>query len=216
MDRDDIYRNQSHLVNFIDPEGPRARITGPRRLERGDPGDYTVDLNPPRRNMDVEMDGEWVLPDGTTIPGTDPITYNPSEEDVQDGRVELIYRSWVVGFRDQGAVDEKVHRISAWQYEWPEWDVFTSTRAMEAPAQVRLVPRTPGWFGWLDNEQYDWTFPAGSTVVDDNVKRPTVLIEEPGEHLVSLLVSDARGNETEIVKTVTLAEPEVVDVNFSY
>ncbi len=216
MDEEGIWRERSHRLNFIEPEGPRTRIYGPRRLERGDPGDYTVEMNPPRRNMDIEMEGEWVLPDGTVIPGSDPITYNPSEDDVSNGRVELIYRSWAVGYRDQGAIDERVHRISAWQYVWPEWDVFANTRAMEAPAELRLTPRTPGWFGWLDNEQYDWTFPAGATQVYDNDKRPTIRIEEPGEHEIRLRVFDERGNETEIVKSVTLEEPEATNIDFSY
>ena len=216
MDEEGIWRERSHRLNFIDPVGPRTRIYGPRRLERGDPGDYEVEMNPPRRNMDVEMAGEWQLPDGTIIPGNEPITYNPSEDDVENGRVELIYRSWVVGYRDQGAIDERVHRISAWQYVWPEWDVFANTRAMEAPAEIRLTPRTPGWFGWLDEEQYDWTFPQGSSVVYDNETRPTIRIDEPGDHEIKLLVSDARGNETEVVKKVTLEEPSATEIDFSY
>jgi hypothetical protein len=128
----------------------------------------------------------------------------------------LIYRSWVKGFRDQGAIDERVHRISAWQYVWPEWDVFANTRAMEAPAEIRLTPRTPGWFGWLDNEKYDWTFPAGTTQLYDNDKRPTIRIEEAGEHEVTLLVSDARGNETKIVKSLVLEEPSPTEIDFSF
>lgn len=193
-------------INFIDEEGPRINVYGPSRIERNDPAEFMVDLREPRRNMELELNGEWIMPDGSIIPGTDPVVYNPTEEDVEDGRISIGYRAWAEGYQDEGAVSEASRRVFAWQYVWPEWDVFASARYMEAPVDVQLKPRTPGWSGWLDNEEYEWTFPAGVEVINSRPRMPVIRIAEAGAYDIQLLVTDARGHTSTVNKTLDVAE----------
>ena len=196
---------------------PRAGIYGPRLIEVGELEEWRAAVREPYRHMDIDIRGEFITPDGEAIPDTEVLEYAASEQDRKNQRIELRYRAWVEGFREEGAEAEASRRIRVWEYEWPEWTFYVRKSAHYAPSNVNLRMRTPGGTTrYLEDLDYEWIVPAGVEVVEDRYRDGIGLaFDEPGEYPVSVRIQDGRGNDSTVTYRVKLSEPPEWDVGFS-
>ena len=187
-------------VSFYEPRAPRVQVVGETRAEVGKPQDYTVDAREPYRNMDIQMAGQWTLPDGkTSTAGT--ISYTPTYAELSSGgSVELTYTGWIVGYKETTTTSDTA-RLRLWQYEWPTFYLNTRSTADVAPASVTVRLRTMGSARLRDVEEpkIEWNVPEGMAVTDDHSDEIRQLtVSKPGDYPVSVTVTDARGHSSTV------------------
>jgi len=197
-------------VAFRKVRPPRVQLIGPRRPEVGKESTWVANLLMPYPNMDLTMDGEFIMPDGKTIVPGQEAKYTPVDSDVTDQRTYLSYRAWINGYRDRGGEGITQQRITFWIYDWPAWAISPTFSAEYAPADLSLRVRNIGEFKAVEGVYYDWEMPAMpgySVVKDDNMALRILTIDEPGEFPFKVHVYDARGNYTLVEKNMTFKEP---------
>jgi hypothetical protein len=203
--------------NAIRP--PRVRIIGPSRVEKIAPARYRVTVTPPYPNMDVSLGGEWILPDGSLADGSE-IEYEPTDEEVAAGVVELSYRAWVDGYRDRGAEITSTKRIHAWEYRWPTFGLDVRPGSSFAPTTVRARVYPVGFTGKLESPVYEWTLPEGAVLEnpDSSNNYPSVRFDasKTGVQTVKVKISDARGNTTEVEQSFELSQPPPLVAAMTY
>lgn len=98
----------------------------------------------PYPKMDMTMDGEFILPDGTVVDSTE-VKYTPTREDMEKEESYISVRSWINGYEDRGGLGPALHLIF-WSYDWPEWKINTKYSAKYAPADLTMTARSLGLF----------------------------------------------------------------------
>lgn len=200
-------------TDFKEIRKPKIYTTGPRIVEVGEEYEFSARINPPFRGMEVEMNGEFTLPNGDTVKG-DTVKYTPTDEDLQGGGLELQYTAWVEGFKDEGAIHTQSIKSRVWKYVWPNFKLNLVGRTMVAPTEMDARTRTIGFRGNLDEVKYTWDIPEGVEVVSDqwDEKRP-LKFNTAGTFLIKATISDARGNETVLEEEVEIAEADPFDID---
>lgn len=208
------YTKSRVSTDFKEIRKPKIYTTGPRIVEVGEEYEFSARINPPFRGMEVEMNGEFTLPNGDTVKGK-TLKYTPTDEDLEGGGLELKYTAWVEGFKDEGAIQTQSIKSRVWKYVWPNFKLNLDGRTRVAPTEMDARTRTIGFRGNLDEVKYTWDIPEGVEVVSDqwDDKRP-LKFNTAGTFLIKATISDARGNETVLEEEVEIAEadPFVIDV----
>lgn len=231
--------NGIYNVSFVDPKPPIVQIAGPyqpqivkRRLPDGTIAEtkvnrtfsaiekgktYTISANVqlPYRNMKGEVGGHFILPDGS-ISYEKELSYTPSDEDVQNGMISIRYVGYVKGYEDLGARREVERKVRAWQYVFPEFDMYIRQSAEYAPAYVTAEVRPAGLSGQLDKPQYEWKLPPQAGIVRQSSTGTQVMFEQPGDYVISVIITDARGNKAAVSKTIKLKEPPPLVAEIKY
>lgn len=201
-------------VNFVPVRPPRLQVIGPLRAEAGREHNLKALTRPPYQDMEVEIDGEWTLPDGTKVSGVD-LNYTPSESDVAMERITLTYTAWVVGYKDDGAIAEASRSTRVWKYVWPEFGMLIQHSSVFAPAdfKVRVDPKGSSRFSHLEGPTVTWELPPAAIGISEAAtNRRDFTIAQAGEYVVKAIIRDARGNEATIEQAVSVLETPPYDV----
>lgn len=214
-DVDDAYDTPRSRVSFRPIREPRVSIYGDRVIEAGKPVEWRGLARLPYPDMDLEVQGRFILPDGTRVDG-DAAEYVARDQDALEGRIEVGYEAWVVGFKDQGAFGTDTRRINAWKYEWPNWEFYARMRTTQVPADLSLVIRNPGGRArYLEGVQYEWQIPESVEVTE--VRRPESRVlhfTKPGRYTIGAVVTDERGHASELTYEVEAEAPDPWKISF--
>lgn len=208
------YSQAKKTVEFKAVKSPRIRIDGPRLVEKDFTYKLTADTRLPYRDLDAEVKGFFTLPDGTIIEGN-TAEYVPNQADLDQARVEIKYTAWIDGYKES-STSETVYKARVWQYVWPEFALSYRANADVAPAIVSASVRPVGFRGKLEEPTYEWILPEGAKLKDQRDTSRSFEITEPGEHLVKVIVRDARGNEAEAQLAITIGQAESYKVELEY
>lgn len=206
-------------VAFRKVRPPRVQLIGPRRPEVGKEAVWEANMLMPYPNMDLTMDGEFIMPhDGTVVPGQQ-VTYTPTDEDLDLEKTEISYRAWINGYRDQGGEGITTQRITFWLYDWPKWAIQPSFSSEYAPADLTLRVRNVGEFKGVEGVYYDWELPAHSgldVVKDDNMALRLLKVNDPDTYTFRVHVYDARGNYSLVERAMVFKEPPPWQVTLAW
>lgn len=206
------------IISFRPIRPPRAGIYGDRVIEKGTLAEWNAVLMPPYPDMDVVLEGRFILPDGTLVDG-DLASYMPSDEDVKQKRITLKHQVWVVGFEDKGATVTEDKILSVWEYKWPNWAYYTRMSAVQAPSEISVSVRNPaGTTSYIEGLKYEWTMPEGVVLSQDRFDHTKVFIAEvPGKYTIRTTVTDDRGHSTDMSETfdVVLADKWIPEFRIS-
>ncbi|MCA4005175.1 Ig-like domain-containing protein [Vibrio vulnificus] len=208
------YSQAKKTVEFKAVKAPRIRIDGPRLVEKDFTYKLTADTRLPYRDLEAEVKGFFTLPDGTIIEGN-TAEYVPNQADLDQARVEIKYTAWIDGYKES-STSETVYKARVWQYVWPEFALSYRANADVAPAIVSASVRPVGFRGKLEEPTYEWILPEGAKLKDQRDTSRSFEIIEPGEHLVKVIVRDARGNEAEAQLAITVGQAENYKVELEY
>jgi hypothetical protein len=200
---------QRYNVSAKDPVSPRGMLSLPRYMEAGTEYPIKTQLGLPYTGMspdDYPIIGEWVLPDGTVIPGDDT-TYIPTVADAEQGIVTFKYNVWIAGFKEQTTTTLQ-QRVSVGQYIWPDFEILQSQTFEQAPSAVTLQANPVNYTGRLESPVYTWTLPPSASIKYDYGSRIVATFAEPGDFTVGVHVTDARGQERDVTTLVQTVEPD--------
>ena len=187
------------------PRLHRPILTGARYVEVGKPYTYTATLSPPwgthRVADNLVIQGEWRLPDGTTVAG-DTLTYTPTADPAQ----RLLYRAWIPGY-EEASLATGFLDLRPWTYVFPT--ARLTTRVLR-----EAQPKTVGFTLNLANGNTNgepltvtWTLPAAATSNPQSDTYVTVAAWEPGIYPVTVQVADSRGNLVQLAENLVVGDP---------
>ncbi|MBW5284095.1 DUF4165 domain-containing protein [Burkholderia gladioli] len=187
---------------------PQPVITGSRTLETGKTATFNVVQNSPFMKSAVtnqQIDGQWVLPDGTTQSGFNPLSFT-----VQPGQAQVQFQSWVDGLQSSSTTTT-TYTFTTWTYVFPQMVLSKSMPNYQAPAQGVFIAnyKNPADARNTGGEKftYTWSLPAGTTVVSKNGSTMGLLFSQPGDQQVAVTIADTRGNSQTLTQTVTVLPP---------
>jgi hypothetical protein len=186
------------------PTLPPAVVTGPSALEVGRAATFEV-REPPLftgvGNPAVRRLGEWLLPGGRVVAGSDAVEYTLATAPPGDDPVAITYRSWLDGARDRTTVTT-VHRVKAGRYRWPEWRLVSDTVSPTVPSTFRVALKPARWQDWLavgdTPVETVWQLPTTARVRYQSNREVVFQLLDNRPFDVSARVSDARGNVAEV------------------
>jgi|GEM_PF-2817935 len=218
-DDDYAWTRERTRISFRKVRAPRVRIIGPRLIETGKPREFRASVRAPYRKMNVEIKGVWTLPDDSQSDDSDELTYAANDADLAKERVNLGYTAWIVGYKDQEAVDTDNLSLRIWQYEWPDFEITTREGSEYAPTDLVARIRSLGTARYrdLDQPEIEWSVPKGLTAVGE--ARSTVRsfeTSQPGEYILRATITDARGHTADVSKTIVLKPAPPYEFDFRY
>lgn len=194
-------------VSFRDHKPISAYIVGPRQVETGVEYEFSVNVREPYIGFNRELVGFFTLPDGTRVEGQS-FTYTPTDADMENGTLDVLYTGWVDGYRDTSeATDTYYARV--WKYIWPIWGMYIKSNANVAPADVLLRIRQVTRSNRLEDLTYEWELDPSLQVTQaySDVMRQ-MIAPDPGDYHYRIVIRDGRGNETVLEDDLTYGEPE--------
>ena len=213
-----VYKTLRAGVAFRPVRPPRVQIVGPRRPEVGKEATWVANLMMPYPKMDMKMDGEFILPDGTVVDSTE-VKYTPTREDMEKEESYISVRSWINGYEDRGGLGLTQHRLIFWSYDWPEWKINTKYSAMYAPADLTMTIRSLGLFREFEGLTIEWDIPpyAGLQMIKDTNQTGRILrLTEPGIYTFGAHITDSRGNYSYAETEMEFLKPIPWDVKLSW
>ncbi len=203
------YRNLRTGVAFRAVRPPRVQIIGPRRPEVGKEATWFANMMMPYPNMNLKMDGFFILPDGEVNLSRE-VKYTPTQEDFDRERSYITFDGWIKGFEEKGGRGLTEHRLLFWSYDWPEWRFQVKASAIYAPADVTFTLRNLGIFKEFESLQVDWELPEGEGIEvtrDTSTMSRSFTITAPGTYMVAAHVTDGRGNYSYVETEISAYEP---------
>jgi hypothetical protein len=203
------YRNLRTGVAIRAVRPPRVQIIGPRRPEVGKKATWTANMMMPYPNMDMTMDGFFILPDGK-VTDSKEVEYTPTQEDYDRERSYITFDGWIDGFEENGGRGLTEHRLIFWSYDWPEWRFQVKASAIYSPADITVTLRNLGIFREFEDLQIDWEVPEGDGFVmtrDSSTLSRSFTLTEPGTYTVAAHVSDGRGFYSYVETDIEVYEP---------
>lgn len=195
---------------FYPVRGPKVGLRVPRKMEVGK--DYVLTATARTRvaQMQGEIVGEFIMPDGTRHRGTE-LTYMPTKDDELVGRVPVTYEAWFEGFKDEGGITTRSTNARIWEYVWPAFEIKTVGTIRFAPTRINMglsqsVPTI------LESPVYEWKLPEGAEVIRQTGSRIEFIVKQGGEYDVEVDISDARGNETTVAMKLPLEDAPAWEV----
>jgi hypothetical protein len=184
---------------------PFVQLTGPDQVELGLPQHYRGTVFPPYRSLAPMVLGEFILPDGTRVPG-DEMTYTPTKADLVDNRINVTYRGTFEGIGSHVPFSEQTLSSRSVRYQWPTWMLYGVPRSRHAPSTIQLYARQEQTQLPIDTPVFRWEMPEEAQLVEDTAPdRRLVRLERPGTYRFAYTVSDSRGNESLAVYSVVLS-----------
>lgn len=217
------WRSANAAVQVMPPRPPGGVIVAPNYIEYNTVAAQTYTLTA-KLVLPVGLDteqypvhGEWRLPDGQTVAGLE-LQYSPTAQDGAKRQALFEFAAWIEGYQDQTtAVFRRLLPVGT--YSWPEFRVHAVTSPAMAPSTVILTAEPVGLAPYqLQKPGCEWQLPDGVTKVrdlDSGSRSIMVNFPDPGDHLVSVRITDARGSTAQATGTVSLAEPPPFEVTFN-
>ena len=162
-----------------------------------------IPIFPPGVSSSLVEQGEWILPDGSTAPGT---TLNYT---IQPGDTSVAYHVWINGISTADA--KTTYGFRAWTYVWPQWAMSTRVIDNIVPATVQFVlaPAAGSSIQSMGGQQptYAWAIPSSFSVISNNNQAVTLQANQPGTFQVVGTVSDSNGNVTNVTSDTIVIAP---------
>ena len=212
------YKNLRIGVAFRAIRPPRVQMIGPRRPEVGREATWKANMMMPYPNMGLEMDGFFILPDGTVAESRE-VQYTPTYEDFEREESYLSFDARIIGFEDVGGRGVTKHRLIFWSYDWPEWVFQVKSSAIYSPADVTVTLRNLGIFREFENLQVEWEVFEGEGLTmtrDTSSLSRSFTITEPGTYLVAAHISDGRGNYSYVEQELVFYTPPEWGVDLTW
>lgn len=214
-DDEDAVDEANSRVSFREIKIPRARILGDRVIESGRTVEWRGLSRTPYSNMDVDLEGRFILPNGDIVNGHS-IEYLPTAEDVAQERFEITYEVWVKGFKEAGAHAITSNSIRVWTYDWPAWEFYTRLTTYQAPSELTLRIRSPNSRArYIEGLTFDWTVPDG--VIIEDARREdgrSLRFEKPGTYTIKAEITDDRNYSTTLSYPITIDPPDPWEIGF--
>lgn len=196
---------------YAPPKSPMVSVGGPAKAEVGKPYTFTTRISTSYSLEQARqtLGGEWVLPDGTTVPGNDPLVYTPTQDDFsKSNKLTLEHRAWIENYKDVTTSYGKFS-FGIWLYKWPDWHLMTSLPTTVSPVTfaASVVPSDQSIVPYLDGLKYQWSVPETMQVVGVPGAKFTANIEYGSENNLSLHISDARGNSSDLSMLIVTTNP---------
>jgi len=215
------WRQVVKIVRVVAPSPPEVRVVAPNSMEYNTKEAQTYRLQAVaslRSGLDLNtypVAGEWELPDGTVVPGTE-VSYSPTAADAAQRKSRIVYRAWLQGMKESTTATV-VKSIPLTIYDWPTFSINVDQAYAMAPSLVTLTAMPSTGKPWtLEKPQYTWSLPEGATLVRslDNGRIVQVAFDQAGQHSVALAVQDARGSTATASAQVELAAAPAFEVSF--
>lgn len=216
------WRSANAAVQVMPPRAPGGVVIVPNYIEYNtvEAQTYTISA---KVVLPVGLDtsqypvhGEWHLPDGRTVEGLE-VSYSPTAQDGAKRQALFEFDAWIEGYQSQTtAVFRRLVPVGT--YTWPEFSVEVKTNPAMAPASVTLTAQPVGLEPWqLQKPAYEWQLPAGVEKVRDLDGSRVIMVNfpNPGDFVVSVNVTDARGSTAQATGTVSLADAPGCQVTFN-
>lgn len=196
---------------FIVAEDPKptVAISGPKRVETGVSQTYTAVVGAPWREQlsNGRVLGEWTLPDGSKQTST-TLSFTPTSGDTAG---TLRYTAWIEGLKERTAVTASLD-YAAWTYQFPSWNLRLTQATQYAPSPFTLevtpdnasVANAMRAAGARFNFEWSAAPPLANPRAEGAVLNAVARTE--GSYVVSVTVSDNRGNTQTLSRTIT-AQP---------
>lgn len=213
------YKDVRMGVSFRQIRPPRVQIIGPRRPEVGKEATWTANMMMPYQGMSLEMDGFFILPDGTEVDSKET-QYTPSQDDYDRERSYIRFDGWIEGYEDIGGRGLTEHRLTFWSYDWPTWRFNVSHNAIHAPADVNVNLRNLGAFREFESLQVEWVMPDDEGIEitrDTGTMGRSFTVHEPGIYTLGAHISDSRGHYSYVELDLEYGTPPdwMVDLSWS-
>lgn len=205
---DDIYAYSTERgkIRVVEQRAIKARISGPRKVEVGKEYTFEGIRNDPYKGMYYFPQNKWMLPDGKSATTTFA-NYMPTLTDEAAGTITVQYTAQAyVSSIENNTIGEAEHTANVWQYVWPDFDLEISTKYGYAPTSGAItVTQNPRGLP-LEGLEVEWIIPNEVVITRNRgLLSRYISSDVPGTHTITAIVRDARGNETVLTKTLTLA-----------
>ncbi|MDW2323139.1 Ig-like domain-containing protein [Vibrio sp. 1159] len=208
--RYDMYRRQ---VSVKKPKPVRISIQKPRIIEVGKPVTLNAIVRLATSQLKSEVVNEWVLPDGTTVDGTE-LTYTPTEADGELGHTDITFHSYVKQLREDTYATKEL-TINTWKYKFPDYRFDVNYRTRYAPVTATAIARK------LESQPvnveftYNYLMFDGMEVERQSNERLYFSATKPGLHQLTVAISDDRGNSKEITEIMEVLEPPETQIELT-
>lgn len=194
---DDRYAWSTLKINprFHQVRGPKVGLRGPRKLEFGKPSEIEATATARIKGLKGEIRSHFILPDGSIVEG-EKLTYEPTEEDVANGRAPITFEAWFEGFEDKGGITSRTLNPRVWEYVWPSFELETVGTIRYAPTKLTLALKNSPIPSPLEDVTYSWTLPEGVEILKDRGNRLELNVPHGGDLEFSVTIRDSRGNES--------------------
>ncbi|WP_105169425.1 phage head spike fiber domain-containing protein [Pseudoalteromonas sp. T1lg23B] len=188
------------------PSAPIVRFDGTRFAEVGKPFTFKVTTTPRYSGIYSEVQGRFILPDGTTVEGNELDIITPASW--KDKSNEVIYEVWHKGLELETKT-QKSFFIKGWQYDFPEFDFTVYQQTKFAPSLISVFAKRK-----LESYPERITFKVKYMPTSDmeltyeHGMQARFLANSVGVHSFKAIVSDSRGNTREFVKLVNVVQAE--------
>lgn len=207
-DLEGAWEEARNRISVVAEKAPRVRIAGDKRAEFGKSYTYTAQVTEPYSGMNVDVQGHWLLPDGSEVEGTS-LNWTPSQADLDAGAATLTYVAWIDGV--SGTEMRESLAVSIWDYVWPEFRVVVYGGGEYSPAdvQLRVEPLGLTKLSTLGNITFAWEYPVEAFTLDrNNGDRLFLRNIKPGMHTIKVTVANAgRGLSSVLEQEVETLTP---------
>lgn len=212
------WARERHVLIAADDPKPTVSISGPRLVETGVTNTYTALVSAPWRNLaaNAELESEWVLPDGSRVPGSTLSYALPTGT----SRATLRHLAWVRGLRERTEVAATLD-VNGWTYAVPQFTLRTTQSASAAPASLRaeVVPADPRQLAAMTaygaRFTYQWVIPDGVLNPRHEGSVFTGIARLDGAYPITVRVRDNRGNEQELSQTFTVTSAPPITIQLT-
>jgi hypothetical protein len=211
---EDGYAVESKRVTLDTPQPLMVSLGLPRSGEVGN----VLPLSGTARNRNTrivaDIVSEIVTPSGNVIDGN-TTEYLLTAEDGSSANSEFTYRAWVEGFKD-ATYAERTEKLVVWKYEMPVPILALNVNTVIAPTTVTAQVSMASIYAPGVEFTYDWNINEDAFEIE-SIRDNTAKVEakEAGMQLITVTVSDNRGNKFELSEFLDVmeADPMVVEVD---
>lgn len=189
---------------FYPVRGPKIGLRAPNKVEVGK--EYTVVATARSRvpEMQGQIIGEFVMPDGTRHRGTE-LTYIPTKEEELEGRVSVSYEAWFEGFEKDGFSSRSTN-MRVWEYVWPNFKIRPFGTIRFAPTKIQMSIVQENSATVLEKPEYTWTLPEGAEIIRQVGGRIEFMLNKGGDYEIAANISDARGHSSDVALALNLED----------
>ncbi len=200
-------------IAIIERSLPAPVVAGPKVVETGKPATFTVKQSSPfqaAQNSSAVIIGKWILPDGSTVSGFDPVTFV-----VQPDAKSVKFQSAVQGL-EESTTKTTEFSLAPWTYRFPPMHVEAQVLDNKVPARVKytILPNNARDLMNVGKEKftYEWNLPPNSSVVTNGGNVVTVEVTAEGVYRLNASAADTRGNSQDMAAAFVniLPAPQLV------